>query len=352
MDGMIKKLKWRQDGIERVIKLLPDGRIGFLAEEIRSETSLSGEQLAERLRQMLEGDLKDKRAEKLPDRADLATQPLKQWEFEVSREGGPIPVTVCQPTDEKGSLPCVIYIHGGGWRSGSRAAVQPVCRYLAQQGEALVINVEYRLAPEYKWPAGLEDCWAVLCWVYENAESLRVDRNRIVVAGDSAGGNLAALCAHRDRNRKTGMIRGQVLYYAALTVKDTEGLRNFHFGLEDYIYDDSQKNIIEPRILALWNAMQRNDNDYLPEGVTARDARVSPLWDKDFSNLPTTLLITAQYDSLTPQSRTYAKYLAENNVPVTWVDYCGMTHGFIGRYGVCPQVEDSIDEIARFLKRI
>lgn len=352
MGGMLKELKWRQDGVERVVKLLPDGRMGFLAEEIRSETSLVGEQLADRLQQMLEGNIKEKRAEKLPDRPELAAQPLEQWEFEVSSQSGSVPVTACRPMGSGELLPCVIYLHGGGWRSGSRAAVQPVCRYLAQQGEALVVNVEYRLAPEYKWPAGLEDCWTVLCWVYENAKLLWVDRNRIVMAGDSAGGNLAALCAHRDRDRGTGMVRGQVLYYAALAVKEPKGLRDFHFGLEDYIYDDSQKEAIEPRILAIWNTMQRGENDYLPEGISAREAGVSPLWDKDFSGLPSTLLITAQYDTLTPQSRTYAKYLAGNHVPVVWMDYCGMTHGFIGRYGVCPQVADSVDEIAGFLKRI
>ena len=147
------------------------------------------------------------------------------------------------------------------------------------------------------------------------------------------------------------MIRRQILYYAALSVRDVEGLSGFHFGLEDYIYDDSQKTMIEPRILAIYNASRRSEQNYLPRNVSSRDPRVSPLWDTDFSCLPETLLITAQYDYLTQQSRAYAGRLAAAGVPVTLMNYCGMAHAFVDKCGVYPQADDSLREVAAFLRK-
>ena len=173
---------------------------------------------------------------------------------------------------------------------------------------------------------------------------------RIILAGDSAGGNLAALCAHRDRDRSLGMVNSQVLYYPALSVRETDGLKDYHFGLEDYIYDDAQSEWIVPRILAIWNAGKRSEDNYLPEGANSRMASVSPLWDSDFSGLPRTLLITAQYDYLTSQAKTYAHYLAAAHVPVTWVNYCGVGHAFVDKCGVYPQADDSLKMAAEFVR--
>ena len=209
---------------------------------------------------------------------------------------------------------------------------------------------EYHLAPEHRWPAALEDCWQLLCRLHAQAETRGIDPARITVAGDSAGGNLAALCAHRDRDRSLGMVNSQVLYYPALSVWETDGLKDYHFGLEDYIYDDAQSEWIVPRILAIWNAGKRSEDNYLPEGVNSRMASVSPLWDSDFSGLPRTLLITAQYDYLTSQAKTYAHYLAAAHVPVTWVNYCGVGHAFVDKCGVYPQADDSLKMAAEFVR--
>ena len=227
---------------------------------------------------------------------------------------------------------------------------RPFCRYLAEQANAVVAVPEYHLAPEHRWPAALEDCWRLLCRLHAQAETRGIDPARITVAGDSAGGNLAALCAHRDRDRSLGMVNSQVLYYPALSVRETDGLKDYHFGLEDYIYDDAQSEWIVPRILAIWNAGKRSEDNYLPEGVNSRMASVSPLWDSDFSGLPRTLLITAQYDYLTSQAKTYAHYLAAAHVPVTWVNYCGVGHAFVDKCGVYPQADDSLKMAAEFVR--
>lgn len=343
-------LRWRQGGVDHVLKLLPGGRIGTLSEEVLAVTANGpGEKVAA----IQAGDIARVRAIQQaegPEGREIATEPLEQWEETLPGPGGPVPVTLCRP-HTAGPHRCLLYFHGGGWQYGSRAIVQPFCRYLAQEADALVVNVEYRLAPEHRWPAGLEDCWAALCWVHDQAERLGVDRARVSVAGDSAGGNLAALCAHRDRDLGSRMICRQVLYYAALCVRDIEGLPGFHFSLEDYIYDDSQKALIEPRIQAIRNAGRRSEQNYLPETVSSRDPRVSPLWDTDFSRLPPTLLITAQYDYLTQQARAYAARLAAAGVPVTLMNYCGVGHAFVDRCGVYPQADDSLREAAAFLRR-
>lgn len=349
----LEALRWRQGGVEHVVKLLPGGRIGLLSDEILAEAAAAGGKPGEKIAAIRAGDVARVRAIQQaegPEGKEIATEPLYQWEETLPGPEGPVPVTLCRP-QPAGIRPCLVYFHGGGWQYGSRAMVQPFCRYLAQEADALVVNVEYHLAPEHRWPAGFEDCWAALCWVHAQAERLGVDPARISVGGDSAGGNLAALCAHRDRDQGGHMVRRQILCYAALSVRDVEGLPGFRFGLEDYIYDDSQKALIEPRILAIHNASRRSETNYLPEGAASRDPRVSPLWDTDFSGLPETLLITAQYDYLTQQSRAYAARLAAAGVPVTLMNYCGVAHAFVDKCGVYPQADDALREAAAFLRR-
>ena len=133
-------------------------------------------------------------------------------------------------------------------------------------------------------------------------------------------------------------------------MRDTDGLKDFRFDLSDYIYDDAQRSLIEPRINAIYNAGNRSENNYLPEGVSSRQPSVSPLWDTDFSGLPPTLLITAQYDYLTAQAKTYAGYLSAAGVPVTWANYCGVGHACVDKCGVYPQADDSLRLFADFVR--
>jgi acetyl esterase len=351
MADTLKALTWRQSGVNHVLKLLPGEKIGTLSAEIEQEVRESGGKISEKVKAIRAGNITEIRRLQKPEGKDITSVPIRQWEAEIAGKDRNIPVTFCRPETEKEARGCVLYFHGGGFQYGNRENVQPVCRYLSEQADVLVVNPEYRLAPEHKWPAGFEDCWSVLLWVYDHAEELMIDRHRITVAGDSAGGNLAALCSHKDRNGRTGMISKQILYYAALAVRETEGLSEFHFDLNDYIYDDSEKALIEPRIQAIYLASKKGMGGYVPEGTDARRTDISPLWDSDFGRLPETLLITAQYDYLTQQSRAYALKLAAEKVPVTLINYCGVAHAFVDRCGIYPQADDSIREAAEFLKR-
>lgn len=346
-------LQWRQDGVERIVKLLPDGEIGRLSDELLAQIQASGGALTEKAQAIRRGDIPEVRRLQKPEGRELATEPLDQWEETVQGPSGPFSVTFVAPKEPAPGTgrPCILYLHGGGWQYGSREMVLPLCRYLAQQAGALVAVPDYHLAPEFRWPAGLEDCWSMLSLLYKEASERGIDPGRITVAGDSAGGNLAALCAHRDRNRGSGMVHRQILYYPALSVRDTDGLEGFRFELSDYIYDDSQSQWIVPRIQAIWRAGDQSETNYLPQGINSHMETVSPIWDSDFSGLPPTLLITAQYDYLTSQAATYSRYLARAGVPVTWVNYCGVAHAFVDRCGIFPQADDSLRMAAAFAAR-
>ena len=354
MNITLPALQWKQNGVNHIVKLLPGGRIGALSDEILAEIRESNGKPDAKIIAIRSGNVQLVRQlqNEHIEGKELATTELEEWEESMAGPSGPFDVTYCQPktpTPPKGR-PCILYLHGGGWQYGSRKVVLPFCRYLAEQANAVVAVPEYHLAPEHRWPAALEDCWQLLCRLHAQAETRGIDPARITVAGDSAGGNLAALCAHRDRDRSLGMVNSQVLYYPALSVRETDGLKDYHFGLEDYIYDDAQSEWIVPRILAIWNAGKRSEDNYLPEGVNSHMASVSPLWDSDFSGLPRTLLITAQYDYLTSQAKAYAHYLAAAHVPVTWVNYCGVGHAFVDKCGVYPQADDSLKMAAEFVR--
>ena len=279
----------------------------------------------------------------------------------VMHDGYEVPLRVFTPLDFDFSLDrglkvvedfrgTILFFHGGGWANGSVDLYIDACSTLAVKLERRVVSVDYRRSPEHRFPQAPEDCYETARQLFAGELLADVDVDNIVLFGDSAGGNLAALCAHRDRDRSLGMVNSQMLYYPALSVRETDGLKDYHFGLEDYIYDDAQSEWIVPRILAIWNAGKRSEDNYLPEGVNSRMASVSPLWDSDFSGLPRTLLITAQYDYLTSQAKTYAHYLAAAHVPVTWVNYCGVGHAFVDKCGVYPQADDSLKMAAEFVR--
>ena len=345
----LQALRWTQNGVKRILKLLPNGRIGILSDEMLHDIKQQSDEWLNKWFSMSPQEKRGLQAKE--ERKDITTSQLIQWETVINGKNGAIPITVCKPTQDK-VRPCVIYIHGGGWCTGSAAHEQNACRYLAEQADALTINVEYRLAPENQWPKGFDDCWDAVCYAYNNAEALSIDRDRIVVSGDSAGGNLAALCSHRDRNENTGMIKGQVLYYAAVAVGSAYEIEGYEGDLDDYVYDDSQKELIEPRIKLMLSSREGGKpvDGYLPDGINCKTPAVSPLWDINFSNLPQTLLITAQYDGLTQQNRLYANKLASAGVDVTLMNYCGVAHGFIGRLGHYPQTDDSLREFAAFVR--
>lgn len=324
--------RWNKDGVHYVVKDIPnDSRTGVLAPEILA--AMKGKS---------SGTKRPQPCGALPG------ERVRLWEFSVERMGFPIQVTACCQERLAGQTkPGIVYFHGGGWRMGSRADVQQSLCLLAQRSGAVVFNVEYRLAQVSPYPCATDDSWQVVKYVKAHAEWLGVDPERITVAGDSAGGNLAAACARRDRNMRTGILCGQVLIYPVLSQIEPVGVKGYHFSLEDYQVENDQAKWIVPSIQSTRQAVLGRAL-YTKSRRDAACPDASPLLDKDFSRLPRTLLICAEYDYLTQQCRAYAWNLAQAGVDVTLLIYRGTTHGFMSR--PCPQAEDLQKEFVRTVR--
>jgi acetyl esterase len=220
---------------------------------------------------------------------------------------------------------------------------------LAEKAGAVVVSVDYRLAPEHPFPAGLTDCFDAVTWVHTNARELNIDEKCIAVAGDSAGGNLSAACAIMDRDGKTGMIALQALIYPTLDLVCRP--------CEEYTWDLSEFNIryhrelIEGIIAAMRGDVELLHTVYL-QGRDAEDPLVSPLYVADASGLAPALILTAEYDALRLEAEAFARKLTRARVRTRLIRYNGMDHAFMDKIGLYPQAEDCIEEIAAEVRRL
>ena len=228
--------------------------------------------------------------------------------------GGKIPVRLYLPGGAR-PLPVLVYFFGGGWVLGSLDAVDPVCRRLANAAQCAVCSVQYRLAPEHPFPAGLEDCYAATCWVAEHAAELSLDPARIAVGGASAGGNLAAAVAQLARERGGPRLTFQLLVYPPLDYRaETGSMREatdpFLFGARDIAW--------------CWSK-------YLAEVARGESPLASPLRAHDLRGLPPALVITAEHDPVRDEGELYAARLVEAGVPAEVLRFDGLVHGFFSR---------------------
>lgn len=227
---------------------------------------------------------------------------------------GRLSVRLYRPESNR-PLPALVYFFGGGWVLGSIAAVDPVCRRLANATPCAVVSVAYRLAPEHPFPAGLEDCYAATRWVAANAAELGIDARRLAVGGTSAGGNLAAAVALLARERDGPQLVFQLLVYPALDHRadaepPDEVLDPLLFGREDAAW--------------CWT-------HYLAEPADGDNPLASPLRADDLHGLPPALVIVAELDPLRGEGELYAKRLTEAGVPTELVCFDGAVHGFFSR---------------------
>ncbi len=250
---------------------------------------------------------------------------------------GPLAVRVYTPRAEAGAsgLPVLVFFHGGGWVFGDLDSHDAVCRCLAHEAGCLVVSVDYRLAPEHKFPAGLEDCMAALRWAAANGGEIGGDRLRLAVGGDSAGGNLAAAVAQVARDAHGPPLVHQLLIYPATDfTADNESLRT---NGEGYLLT---KPFID------WSK-----DTYLGEAREETDPRASPALAEDLAGLPPALVMTAEYDPLRDEGKAYAEAMAAAGVDVRYLEYAGMIHGFIRMGAVVDRAGEAIAEAAGALKR-
>lgn len=238
----------------------------------------------------------------------------------AAEQGGPMRARLYQATDAN-DAPIMVYLHGGGWCLGTLDTHDGLCRHLAHWSGMHVCAVEYRLAPEHVFPAALDDAYAAVRWVAEHAQLLHSDAQQLVVAGDSAGGNLAMACSLRAKAEGWGGIRQQLLFYP---VCDARG------------HTPSYQQFGEMPMLTAAN-MQQMWKMYHPQQPVHPWASFEE--EGDYSGLPATVLVTAELDILRDEGLRLGQRLAQAGVPVTQLQGQGMIHGFASFSALSPAVD-------------
>lgn len=235
------------------------------------------------------------------------------------------------PVEVGGPHPLLVYLHGGGFTYGDLETHDGVCRVICRHGGAHVLAVDYRLAPEHRFPAAVQDARAALAWAHANAAALGADPGRVGVAGDSAGGNLAAVAAQlaaRDGGPAPVL---QLLIYPTTDFTTRRRSRDL-FG-EGFLLSNSEMDWFE-------------DNYLGPERADVADPRASPLLAQDLSGLAPAFVVTAAFDPLRDEGEAYARALQQAGTPATLRRFPGFTHAFIAAAGVSRSCRDALIEIA------
>lgn len=250
--------------------------------------------------------------------------------------GGPLPLRIYtpRPLAEDELLPILVYFHGGGWVLGNLDSHDVVCRHLAKDGDCMVVSVDYRLAPEHKFPAAVEDALAATKWVAANAESLHGDAGRLAVGGDSAGGNLAAVVSQLAKEQGGPAIRFQMLLYPAV----------------DLMTDYPSRSAYGDGYFLTQKDMFYFGDHYLSGSEDPRDPRLAPLHYPDLSGLPPALIVTAGFDPLQDEGKAYAEALEAAGVQVEHVHFDSMIHGFISMPGILEQGRQGLAQCATALQ--
>ena len=248
---------------------------------------------------------------------------------------GSFSVRIFTPRGE-GPFPIFIYYHGGGWVLCSVDTHESAARSIANAAGCIVVSVEYRLAPEHKFPIPVEDAYASLEWTYQNALDFNGDPERIAVGGDSAGGNMAAVVCLMARDRGGPSIRHQVLIYPVTNLS----------SLETESYSQYAEGYFLTRSMMEWFR-----DCYLRDESDRGNIFASPLLADDLSELPPAHFLMAEFDPLFDEGEAYAKRLSAAGIPVKFSRYNGLIHAFIIMGAILPQTKQAIDEIALELQR-
>lgn len=252
----------------------------------------------------------------------------------VPVQGGEITVRVYSPAGH-GPHPVLVFYHGGGWVIGDLYTHDGLCRSIVNAAGCAVASVDYRLAPEFKYPMAVDDSYAGLKWVVASAARLGLDPARVAVGGDSAGGNLAAAMTLLARERHGPRLLLQVLIYP---------VTNHDFGTVSYRENATGYMLTTEDMRWFWR-------HYLSREEQGREPSASPFRATSLADLPPALVVTAGCDPLRDEGEAYAVRLRDAGVPVTLTQYPGMFHGFIRMTRILDQAKAGLDEIAGALRK-
>ena len=256
-------------------------------------------------------------------------------DIKIPGPAGDIPARLYAPTIEKRPLPAVAYFHGGGWVQGDLETHHGLCARLARHAGVLVVAVDYRLAPEHKFPAAVEDCFAAYRWLRTKGRDLGADTAKVAVAGDSAGGNLSAAVSQLAASNNIAVPTCQVLIYPAVD-----------FSLETPSHRELVDGHVIPRDRILWYMEQ-----YLKSDTDKADLRASPLRAPSLKGQPPAMIVTAGFDPLRDEGQAYGRRLQEAGVEVVDREYPGQIHAFVSLTKAIPQGMAATLEIADYLRR-
>jgi acetyl esterase len=257
--------------------------------------------------------------------------------FSAPREdGGAVPLRLYRGATAAFTrvLPALVYFHGGGWVIGDLDTHDSLCRHFANVAQCAVVSVDYRLAPEHKFPAAVEDCFAATRWVAEQALLLGIDPGRLAVGGDSAGGNLAAVVSLLARDRGAPRLSCQALLYPAVDC-----------GMTHPSHDRFAEGYLLTRPTMQWFY-----SHYLRRPADIEDWRASPLRAPDLSGVAPALVLTAGNDVLRDEGEAYARRLQQNGVPVQLRQFPEQIHGFLTMGKIVRAAEPALNEVAAALR--
>lgn len=251
----------------------------------------------------------------------------------ISGPRGDIPVRIYKP-GASGGYPILVFYHGGGWVIGDIEYADLACRNMCNDAGCVVVSVDYRLAPEHKFPAPLDDCYAALQWAASNAASIGGDASRIAVGGDSAGGNLAAAVAIKARDQGLPKIRHQLLVYP---------VTNHSYDTPSYSANGEGYMLTKDAMVWFWD-------HYLNNEAEGKNPLASPLQVADTKGLPPATVITAEFDPLRDEGEAYAAKLKEGGVPVAVKRFDGQIHGFFHMANVLDGGKEAVSYASKQLK--
>ncbi len=252
----------------------------------------------------------------------------------VSWRDAEVPVRIYTPAGT-GPFPILIWCHGGGMVVGDLETADATARHLTVETGCVTVSVDYRLAPETKFPGACDDCYAAAVWASDNAASIQGDASRMAVGGDSAGGNLAAVVAQMARDRANPDLAFQLLVYP---------MTSLDFETSSYVDNADGYLLTRDSMKWYWDQyLGASDDPNHPYAVPSRAG--------SFKNLPPALVITAEFDPLRDEGEAYAKRLEADGVPTTHSRYDGMIHGFFGMSGAVDKAGQAVSEAAAAMKK-
>ncbi|MEN6520516.1 MAG: alpha/beta hydrolase [Armatimonadota bacterium] len=249
---------------------------------------------------------------------------------------GDIGLRIYTPAGE-GPFPILVFFHGGGWTLNNLDTHDGICRSITNGGGCIVVSVDYRLAPEHKFPAAIDDSYMATQWVVNNARAINGDPNRVAVGGDSSGGTQAAAVAMLARDRGGPSLVYQVLIYP-VTDYYIPGTPS---------YEENAKGYSLNRDFMIWFW-----NNYLPSDPDINNPYICPLRAADLSGLPPAFVLTGEFDPLRDEGEMYAKRLQESGVPVQMKRYEGMMHGYVIQFRVLDKGREALEDINRALRSV